>query len=230
MARRMARRSFARRARKPVYWDTLDVALADLPAGSIAAADFIDGAFSSIRRYDDVGDQLINRTQVGFTMDATAVHSGTLALGSVLELCVGISIFDSMGDADGRAVNTTIVDGTGPLDDASNSRWYARCCVRIPIGALSLSLASTTENVVLPYDSPREYSRAYVVVMRRNSTNLEMSFHCEIDSKTKRKLAGAQSQFLQLACQARTNVTPVAGDRIDWTMNHFSGRHILTRR
>ncbi len=223
-------RSFRRGRRKPVYWDQLDVVTAQLPAGSIAAGDLIDGAFSSIRRYDDVGDQLINRTQVGFTMDATAVHAGTMDLSTVIELCVGISIFDSMGDTDGLAINTTVVDGTGPLDDASNSRWYARCCVRIPIGALSLSLASTTENLVLPYDSPREYSRAYVVVMRRNSTNLELSFHCEIDSKTKRKLAGSQSQFLQLACQARVNVTPPVGDRFDWTMNHFSGRHILTRR
>ena len=226
----MPRRSFRRGRRKPVYWDTLDIPLLNLPAGSIAVGDLIDGVFSSIRRYEDVGDQTIQRTQVGFTMDATVVHAATLALGSVLELCVGISIFDSMSDVDGQAVNTTIVDGTGPLDDASNSRWYARCCIQIPIGALALSLASTTENVVLPYESAREFSKGYCVVMRRNSTNLELSWYCTIDSKTKRSLRGSESQWLQLAAQARVNTTPVVADRIDWTMNSFNGRHILSRK
>ncbi len=212
-----------------MYWDTLGISTVNLPAGSIAAADLIDGAFSSIIRYENQGDQLIRRTQVGFTMDATVVHAGTVDLSSVLELCVGISIFDSMSDTNGLAINTTVVDGTGPLDDASNSRWYARCCIQIPIGALSLSLASTTENVVLPYESARPFSKGYVVVMRRNSTNLELSWYCTIDSKTMRKLKGQESQFLQLAAQARVNVTPPVGDRIDWTLNSFEGRHILSK-
>ena len=229
---RARRRTSGRRRRQQVFWDTLTVPgqPVTLPAGSIANLDLIDGAFSSMKRYDQ-GELLIRRTQLAVDGEITFnTTGGTADLSTVIELCIGVSIFDSMGDVDGLAQNTTIVDGTGPLDDASNSRWYARCCISIPLGIIGAALTTSTENQTIPLRSPRDFVSGWAMLMRRNSTNLDVGFHCEIDSKSMRKLEGIETQFLQLAVQMRTNITPLVGSTYGWAINNVQGRHVLSRR
>ncbi len=234
MARR--RMSSRRRPKKPVFWDSLDVPIGNLPAGTIAAAASRDGAFSSVVRYGTPtakigGDLTIKRTILQCTTQGDMNMVTTADNGFVMELCIGLSIFDSMQDADGVAINTTLVDGTGPITDVDNSRWYARCCVQIPFGALRGAGLFNAIGFVLPFVSARDYARGYVVVQESSTANImDWTWYCEIDSKSQRKMEGVETENVQFCVEARANKALGTGNSFGWSADLLSGRHLLSRR
>ncbi len=233
MARR--RRVRGRGKRTPVFWDDLKVSLASLPSGSIAAAATRDGAFSSITRYGTStskvgGDLLIRRTIVQFVSQGIMDMATTANDDLVIELCVGLSIFDSMGDTDGVAANTTIVAGTGPTSDADNSRWYVRCCIQIPFGTLRGFGAVTAYPMVIPYESAREYAKGHLLIGEDAAEVMSWAWFCEVDSKSMRKMEGIQTENVQVAMEVTANQAIATGNSFTWSMDQLSGRHLLSKR
>ncbi len=225
----MARRRMARRrgSRRKVVWDTITEVQANLPLLTLDSVNGgVDGAFTSLQRWrgSDVTllrtifQTMVRIEQADFQVDQTAV----------LEICVGLSFFDSMGDVTGQAFNTTIATGTGPLTDADNSRWFARCCVLIPTG--SFNAFGSTENLVFPVTGARAGpSSSYWFVQGGGTPAAQTSrFYCEWDSKTKRKAQGAETEWIQCAMEAKVSVVPTAGDDITVAMDAFSGRVVKT--
>ncbi len=157
-------------------------------------------------------------SQIGFQVN----------LNAVLEICVGLGIFDSMGDADGLAINTTLFNNTGPLTDADNSRWFMRCCVQIPIGQASRLAAGQT--MVLPLIAPHAGPHSGYLLQYGGNTPAaqEYRWYCEWDSKTKRTLRGTETDFVQLAMEARVTTTPAVGDDILIALDTFDGRVVKT--
>ncbi len=226
MARRF-RRARGGRSRQKVVWDIIQEDQANLPLLTLDNANGgVDGAFTSLQRWrgSDVTllrtifQTMVRIEELDFQVDKTAV----------LEICVGLSFFDSMGDVTGQAFNTTIATGTGPLTDADNSRWFARCCVLIPIGASSLY--ANTENTVAPITGARAGpSSSYIQMIGGGSAaGQTMRWYCEWDSRTKRKSQGAETEWIQCAMEAKVSVIPTAGDDITVAMDAFSGRVVKT--
>lgn len=219
--RRTRRRSSGRRQR--VIWDSLSLPQASLPSLLLTnAAGSLDGAFSAIKRYDGT-DLTVRRTigQVGGRITSLGDQADR---DMELELCVGLSWFDSMADTDGQGLNTTISPGTGPLDDVDNSRWYVRCCVTIPLG--TQILFGATENIVVPTNiGDSTYGGVWWVL---GGTIAEFGFQCFFDTKAMRKQHGKQSEWLNIAMQAQTSSLPAVGDDITVALNSFNARHVLS--
>ncbi len=226
MARR--RGSYRRfRPRKRIVWDTIDVVQADLPTIVMDNAGLgTDGAFTSIKRYDGT-DLVVERTIFDFTCRIEQ-EDFQVSPDAVLELCVGLSWFDSMSDISGIALNSTLVDGTGPLSDADNSRWYARCCVQIPIGQFVSVTANASMVVPLTATARGPHSGHWWHKGGGTALGQEISWYCTWDSKAKRKQQGIETENLQLCMEGRVTPIPAVGDSVDVSMNHFGGRHVLS--
>ncbi len=224
----MGRGRGIRRRRSNVVWDVLQPVQSNLPLLTLDNVNGgVDGAFTSLRRYRGADVTLL---RIIFQMFARVRQLGNqVDATSMLEICVGLSPFDSMGDVAGQAFNTTLAVGTGPLSDADNSRWMARCCVLIPIGK-AVNFAGITENQVYPMISPRSgpHSGYWTVLGNTTPANIEWDWYCEWDSKTKRKLQGAETSWLQLAMEAKLSVVPAVGDDVTVAMDAFSGRLVKT--
>ncbi len=232
MARRVRRARGGRR--KAVMWDTLNIPSVNLPSGSIPALAQEDGAFSSILRYGATGDKMGGDVTIRRTILNTLVN-GQSILGAVdaalnIEMCIGLSVFDSMGDADGTAINTTVFPGTGPLTDADNSRWYARCCITIPFGQWRGVGATTALPAIIPLQSARPYMRGWFSMLEVSATQLNWSWFCEVDSKSMRKMEGIETEHVQFAFEARANKAQIATNSFAWQVESVSGRHLLSRR
>ncbi len=228
MARR--RRSYRSRGQRPrLVWDTIDIVQADLPSLLLDETTAIDGAFSSIKRYDGT-DLTVKRTI--FDVIGRVTQLGNQPNQDlVLEICVGLSWFDSMSDASGLAIATTIAAGTGPLDDADNNRWYARCCLDIPLGQLGARFDTAEgHSMVVPITGKMGVTGSWWIVSSSTPAGIEMGFHCHWDSKSGRRVHGIETPFLQAAFQMRSTSTPAAGDDIICTINKFAGRHVLALR
>lgn len=213
--------------RQKVVWDQLTSPIANLPLLILDNANLgRDGAFTGVHRWLGADVTLLRLifqsmcrvTFLDFPVDPT----------TVLELCVGISSWDSSGDLDGQGVNTTMVAGTGPLSDANNSRWMARCCVVIPLG--SAATLAATETVVLPTRGPRNGPGTGYSMWIGNSiaANQRIHVYCEWDSRTKRTLRGSETEWLNVALEAATSTPPAVGDDITISMDHFGGRVVKT--
>jgi len=161
------------------------------------------------------------------TMDMTGTANGDFGI----ELCVGLSIFDSMADLDGIAINSTVIAGTGPLTDADNSRWYARCCLLIPFGAWRAAGIITAVPWVMHFPSPRPYSHSVLTVHESGTANImNWTWHCEVDSKAMRKLEGIETENIQLAFEAVANAAVDTGNAFTWGVDMMEGRHLLSKR
>jgi len=229
MPRRRFRRGGGGRRKSNVIWDTIDILPASLPLLIIDSTQIRDGAFSSVKRYTDLKDFTVRRTIFDLMGRVTNLGS-QVNLDMVLEICVGLSWFDSMSDATGFAVASNIADGTGPLSDADNSRWYARCCIDIPIGQLGAVFGTAAgRSVVVPNQhGPAAWS--WWAIGGANAPSNEFGFHCHWDSKAMRRQHGKVSETLQAAFEAETTVIPAAGDDITVAINSFTGRHVLSTR
>ncbi len=222
MARRGGRRN------KRIVWDTINLVQADLPSVILDSVQARDGAFSGIKRYDGTDltvERTIFQSSVSIRMEDHQVNPD-----SMLELCIGLSWFDSQTDAAGLGINTTLAVGTGPLTDADNNKWHARCCVQIPIG--SFVKYTDKENLVFPLISPRSgpSSGYWWVVGASTASGSEYGWFCEWDSRTKRRQHGIETPFLNVAMEAEVSATPAVGDDITILMNSFSGRQVLSLR
>ncbi|MFQ1042891.1 hypothetical protein [Gilliamella sp. CG16] len=185
----------------------------------------LDGAFSGLIRWRGadvtllrtIFTSLVEIEIAGFPVDPQ----------SALEICVGLSFFDAMQDIGGAGLNTTIATGTGPLDDADNSRWHARCCVVIPIGAAAQMSAGL--GAVLPtLPSKNSPDGGYVWIVGNAEGEQRWHWYCTWDSKAKRRQQGSETEWLQLAIQARVSTTPAIGDDINISINQFAGRMVRT--
>ncbi len=202
---------------------------ADLPLLLLDETQALDGAFSSIKRYDGT-DLTVKRTIFDCVGRITQLGNQPNQ-NMVLEICIGLSWFDSMQDASGLAISSTIAAGTGPLDDADNNRWYARCCLDIPIGQLGARFdAAEGHSMVVPIQGKMAPMGSWWVISSTTPSGLEMGFHCHWDSKSGRRVHGIETPFLQAAFQAGVSSTPAAGDDISIAINKFSGRHVLALR
>ncbi len=226
----MARRRMARRSsrRTKVVWDNIAQVQALLPLLTLDSVNGgIDGAFTSLQRWRGADVTLLRtifQSMVRIEQDDFQVDQS-----STLEICIGLGIFDSMGDVTGQAFNTTLAIGTGPLSDADNSRWFARCCVLIPIGQFN-SLGST-ENIVAPITGARGGPSSSYWLALGGGTGPAQSYrwYCEWDSKSKRRLQGSETEWVQCALEAKVSVVPTAGDDITIAMDAFSGRVVKTQ-
>ncbi len=222
-------RSRSRGARPRLVWDTIEVVQADLPLLLLDETQALDGAFSSVKRYDGT-DLTVKRTIFDCVGRVTALGNQPNQ-NMVLEICIGLSWFDSMQDASGLAIASTIAAGTGPLDDADNNRWYARCCLDIPIGSIMARFdAAEGSSMVVPINGKFAAMGSWWIISSATPAGIEMGFHCHWDSKSGRRVHGIETPFLQAAFQAGVSSTPAAGDDISIAINKFSGRHDLALR
>ncbi len=221
------RRSRGRRTRQKVVWDNIKEVQANLPLLTLDSVNGgADGAFTSLQRWRGADVTLLRtifQTMVRIQEDDFQVDKS-----STLEICIGLGIFDSMGDVTGQAFNTTLAPGTGPLTDADNSRWFARCCVLIPIG--QNNLLGNTENLVAPITGARggPSSSYWTALGGGTAAGQTMRWYCEWDSRTKRRMQGTETEWVQLAMEAKASVVPTAGDDITVAMDAFSGRVVKT--
>ncbi len=218
----------ARRQKKRIVWDTINLVQADLPSLILDSTQARDGAFSGIKRYEGTDltvERTIFQTSMSIRMEDFQVNPD-----SMLELCVGLSWFDSQTDAAGLAINTTLAAGTGPLSDADNNKWSARCCVQIPIG--SFVKYTDKENLVFPLQGPRAGPGTgyWWIIGASTGAGQEIGWFCEWDSRTRRRQHGIETPFLNIALEAEVSATPAAGDDITVLMNAFSGRQVLSLR
>ncbi len=225
--RRMRGRGRGRGRGARVVWDTLFQPQSLLP---LLTLDNVnggrDGAFTSLIRWRGADvtilrtlfQSLVRVSFLDFPVDAT----------SVLEICIGLSPFDLMGDINGTATNTTLAANTGPLTDADNSRWFARCCVQIPIGRAAT--LAVTETPIIPFVGARAgpHTGALMWIGNTIAANQSITWWCEWDSRTKRKLQGAETEWIQLAVEAAVSVVPAVGDDITVGMDSFRGRVVKT--
>ncbi len=225
MARFRRRRSGGARRRQRLVWDTLDLVQADLPVLILDSTAARDGAFSGIKRYD--GTDLTVKRTIFDVVGRITVLDEPVALDAVLEICIGLGWFDSQTDADGLAIATTMANGTGPLTDADNNKWYARCCVDIPIGSWMPNFTVAGRGMVVPIAGKTGLSGHAYIIGSGAPTTVEMGFHCHWDSKAQRRQHGIETPFLNLAVEARISITPAAGDDVTIRINKFSGRHVL---
>ncbi len=220
MARRA--RSFRRRRRQHTIWTDIRLLQASLPTVLLDENTPIDGAFSGVTRLEGT-DFTQKRTIVD--MSATISQLADPASNStMLEICIGLGWFDSMQDAGGQAVNTTIVAGAGPLDDINNSKWFARCCVYIPLGSMILRVptAPNDNGTVIPVPG------GSLFVIGPTAATREIVWQCHLDTKAQRKQEGQQSEYLNVAIQARVASGDLAaGDDVSIQMHGFMGRQVL---
>ncbi len=215
------------RRRQKVVWDTLGQAQALLPLLTLDSTQARDGAFTSLKRWRG-NDVTLLRTIAAWTVRIEEAGN-QVDSSAMLEICVGLSAFDSAGDVDGFATNTTLAAGTGPLTDADNSRWMLRCCVQIPIGLMQ-NVRDTDEDLVVPLVAPRAgpHSGYWLHIGHTDPTLAVTTWYCEWDSKVKRTLRGQETEWLQCAMEAQVSVTPAVGDDITVAMDAFSGRVVKT--
>ncbi len=224
--RRRRSRSAGRSARPRVVWDTLGITQADLPSLLLDSTQARDGAMSAIKRFHG-GDVTLLRT-IFESVVRIQYLDFPVVQDAVLELCIGLTSLDSSGDAAGLALNTSMALGTGPLSDADNSRWFARCCVQIPLGVY-FTLVAANDNIVLSLPDPRGGpGHTTVTVLGGGVGAQEISVHCKWDSKTKRRWQGAETEWITVALEASISSTPAVGDDITVVMNSFNGRIVRT--
>lgn len=215
-------RSFRRRRRQRTIWTEIRKPAASLPSILLDETTPIDGAFSGLDRYSGT-DFTVKRTIVDFscTIDrlANAANAQTM-----LELCVGLSWFDSQADVDGQATNQAMLGGTGPLDDINNSRWFVRCCVLIPMGFLQLRVPSATNDTGMSWTVPG----GSVKVLGNTAAGQQVVWDCHIDTKAQRAQHGQESEWLNVALQGRiVQGDLAAGQDIACFMDAFMGRQVL---
>ncbi len=222
----MARRRFTRgrSRRRNTVWDDISLATASLPLLVLDSTQIRDGAFSGIKRYSG-SDFTVRRTIADCTVRMTQLGT-QVNKDMCIEICIGLSWFDSLADTDGQGNNTTISDGTGPLTDADNSRWYARCCVCIPIGQLTGWGSSAFGRNMVVETMP---GAGWWIAGATSAAAIEYGMWCHWDTKAMRKQRGLESEFLNIAMEARSNVALAAGDDLTIAMNQFSGRHVLSK-
>ncbi len=220
---RHRRRSFGRK-RTNTVWDDISLATASLPLLLLDSTQIRDGAFSGIKRYSG-SDFTVRRTIADSTVRMTALGS-QVNKDMCIEICIGLSWFDSLTDTNGQGNNTTIADGTGPLTDADNSRWYARCCVCIPIGQLSGFASGAFGRNMVVETMP---GAGWWITSATTAAAVEYGMWCHWDTKAMRKQRGLESEFLNIALEARANVALAAGDDLTIALNQFSGRHVLSK-
>lgn len=214
------RRTSGRRRRQRVIWDSFSELANNLPSTLNDELNVLDGAYTGIKRYSGT-DITVMRSIIRFTVTIDLMADP--ADGSMmLRVCVGLSFFDSMQDVDGQAVNSTLLSGTGPLDDANNNRWFIRACVDIPIGFLFFISASATNmsGLVIPVQN------GTLTVAGIDGTR-KIIWNQFIDTKTRRKLQGIETPFLNVAMQASTDPTLAAAEDVACFMDSFEGRMVL---
>lgn len=220
MARRrfgLARRSRARKRKK--VWDSVVMQQADLPTATLSTGVATAGGFSSIRRYESSSDMLIRRT-IADALVRCVFNDVTSGGELVIRLCLGLSIFDSMGDTNGEAINAPVTDGTGPLDDADNSRWFIRCCVDIPVTFLrNLTQGSAASPLV--WNPNPEMSIIF------DSVSDELRFFCHIDTKAIRKLQGLETEWQQLAIQLHDNGAGISAGTFEAFVDSWNQRQVI---
>ncbi len=216
------RRSFRRRRRQRVIWTDIGLAQASLPTVLLDELVPVDGAFSALRRYEGT-DLTVKRTIVDTAVTITSLADPVNA-NTMLELCIGLSWFDSMKDVDGKGVNSSISAGTGPVDDINNSRWFVRCCVLIPLGQLIVRVPSGANDNGLWVSNPMG---GYLVLGAAANTR-KITWYCHIDTKAQRRQQGQETEWLNVALQARVASGDLAaGDDVSVIMDAFRGRQVL---
>ena len=214
------RRRVLGRRRRPVYWDSFNATQASLPGALLLDENAsTDAGFSGLRRYDGVGDRTIVRTIMDFTGLVNQLDF-QVSENAVLEVCVGIGIWDSSQDLNGQGLNTAMAVGTGPQDDASNSRWMVRCCIQIPIGMMAQY--GTTENIVV-----KPTPDSWYLMSGGTAATQAILFGCHVDTKVKRKLHGTQTPWINVAMQTTVQPTPAVGDDIVTNLNALNVRWLL---
>ena len=213
-------RSFGR-SKRPVYWDTFSLTQAKMPQVIVTNGTLIDGAFSAYRRYEGVTDRTIRRTIIDITGEVFQLDF-QVSSAAVLELCIGIGMWDSSADVEGEGNQTPLLPGTGPLTDADNSRWMIRCCIQIPIG--TATQWGSTENIGPVPAGPH----AYWYYTGGTAATGGFGFGCHFDTKVMRKMHGLNTQWLNLALEASISPTPAVGDDITAQINGFGGRMLLS--
>lgn len=213
--RRSFRRSFRRR-RRPVVWDAFDF-IADLPGPSIADTDGTNpvGQATGLVRYTQM-EAFIKRWIMDTAVQLT--YSGTApSTAAVLELCIGLGVFDMESVTDGQGLATPIAAGTGPLDDADNNKWFARCCVMIPLGEMLATTNAATNPVF-----PEQHGWLWYV-----QTSDRIFWKCHIDTKSGRKLQGLQTPWVTVVLQGAMSVALPASASIECAMLECAGRYLL---
>ncbi len=220
---RVRRRTVSRGRRRKVFWNDATVLQTSLPTLLLDELVQKDGAFSGIQRFPDVKNDLTLRRSIMSTRGRVTLQNDQADKDTVVEICIGIGFFDSMGDVNGLGINTTLVAGTGPLDDASNSRWHIRCCISIPIGQFN--------NFTAPQDSFVENH------ITKNGdfgwwvfggATAEFGFYCNVDSKVMRKLHGRETPFQNVALQAQSEPVLTAAQDVNVRLNHFVLRQVYS--
>ena len=148
---------------------------------------------------------------------------GNAGLGVVVRVCIGIAFFDSMGDLEGSGLSTALLAGTGPEDDADNSRWIWRICYDIPLGFL-LTQATGNETYTLPVINRDYYSLSGVW----NGLDMTFSMNIDVDHKTIRKLHGLETKWINLALQMVTTTGIPATSDFTMFINSFNARSVLS--
>ncbi len=223
--RRMGRSGGARR--RKVVWDTpsTDLAFGDFPVATITSIVPQDGSYSGIKRYTGQ-DRTVLRSigQIRGRVDQSGLQANTALC---LELCVGLSYFDSTQDTDGQASLATIGDGAGPLSDADNSRWFIRCCLCIPLGILAKAIQSgdNITEMFPPMGSANPYSAGYSYLGAAEGTE-ELTWWCNFDTKAKRKIRGLDTPWLNIAMEITSSVAVAAGDDIAVSVDSFQLRQV----
>lgn len=219
MAHRRVSRRFVSR-KKPVWWDNVIMNQVSLPAALLLDENVsVDGGFSGTRRWTSQGDVTIRR-MIG-SAELRFFSDNPPAATTVVTICLAIGIADSTTDLDGLAVNTILGVGSGPIDDASNSRWMLRCCFDIPLG--ELALIASTENLTW---SPIPGT----VIRLWGSGGAVHTYHitCGWDTNVMRKLHGQQTQWVNTYLQMKLNGVLVAAEDLHLEMNSFANRMLLS--
>lgn len=185
----------------------------------------IDGAFSGISRL--IGTDFTQKRTIVDMITIIDQLADPSSNATMLEICIGLGWFDSMQDTDGQAVNTTIVAGTGPLDDINNARWFARCCVYIPFGFLATRVptAPNDNGMVWPVLG------GSVSVLGATASDRKITWQCHLDTKAQRAQKGQESEFLNVAFQARVASGDLAaGDDVSVRLDGFMGRQVIATK
>jgi len=87
-----------------------------------------------------------------------------------------------------------------------------------------------TETQTIPFVSARSGPSSGNLMWIGNSVaaNQSITWWCEWDSRTKRKLQGSETEWVQVCLEAVASVIPAVGDDITVGMDAFRGRVVKT--
>lgn len=230
----MARRRFGRRfsggrRRKRVVWDALNLSGSDtpvLPVFTGGANLGVLGRATGIRRYTSTADALLEGMRASVRGSGSWTDGATpMTRSGGIEICLGWTWEDDISSTNGQALNRAVSAGTGPLDDADNSRWFARCCINIPLGQLMFSTTGDHACVVYPVAGDHLVEFCW---LKSSATQILFSWYCTLRSKSKRRLDGLETQWMTLHMQGRTY--DVAGTLGTWDLStdFYESRWVLS--